>query len=160
MKTTKRLLVLLSLVLFALPLQAQLGIQAGGGLAFGTWNNDIGLQLNSHFEFTEEWEGSASFTFFFAGEGFDIWTLDFDGHYVFDGGDGLYYWPQAGLNITNYSIPGFGGFGGSFSDISISIGAGAEKEFTDQMSGVAGVKYVLSGADQLIISATVLFRLK
>jgi hypothetical protein len=161
MKTTKKLLILFSMVLFSFQMQGQIGIQVGGGLAFGTWQSDIGIQLNSHFEITEEWEGSGSFTFFFAGDGYDIWTLDLDAHYVFEGGDGLYYWPQAGLNITNYSIPGFSGFGGaSFSDVSISIGGGAEKEFTDSMSGVVGLKYVLSGADQLVASATVLFRLQ
>ena len=167
MKTAKRLITALFFFVLAFQVNAQVGIQAGAGFAFGTFSEaGLGLQLNSHVEITEEWEGSFSFTYFFAEENFSIWMLDFDAHYVFDGGDGFYYWPQAGINITSISVdipaipPFFPGSNSTASEFGLSIGGGAEYELSEQISLVGGIKFVISDADQLVFNATALYRIQ
>ncbi len=147
------------------PLNAQTKI--GAGLAFGTEISNIGITAKAQHGFTEVWEGAGSFTYYLTGEdapGVDLnlWTLNFDAHYILSSTDNFNFYPLAGLNIAGVTVDfdtGFPGFDGSntSTEVGLNIGAGGELKFSESLSGVAELKYVLGDFDQLVINAGVLF---
>lgn len=148
-------------------------IQVGGGLGFGAEIEQPCITLKGVKDFTEEIDGSASLNFFFPQkvEFFDgeiktsVWTINFDGHYIFSGTEKADIYGLAGINIavlkvkSDYNDPFFGSFNTSASDseFGLNIGAGGELMFNDQLTGFADIKYVISNFDQLVIVAGVLF---
>ncbi|GEM_PF-6164976 len=103
--------------------------KAGGGLAYGTGINSIGISVDAGYSFTENWEGKADFTYFFKNNLVKYSALDFDANYVFD--SGLY--PIAGINFTiiGYDFPKyeseyatFGGVSTSSTSFGFNLGLG------------------------------------
>ena len=144
-------------------------IKLGGGIAYGTEIEELGITAKGHYAFTEVWEGAASFTFFFTGEdvpGADlrIWEFNADAHYILTTTDKFAFYPLAGLNITGVTIdidspiPGFGGKT-SNSEVGLNAGAGIELFINENISAVGELKYVLSDFDQLVINVGILFGL-
>jgi len=162
MKHMFRPLFALLLVAFVTPAFSQIAIKGGGGLAYGTAPESIGIQGRAEGEINETWEGAANFTYFLTSN-FTFWGFNADAQYNLSENDGLKFYPFAGINISHIgfdiNIPGpFGGtFDADATEFGINVGAGLEKDFSDSISGFGEIKYVLSSLDGLVITAGVLF---
>jgi opacity protein-like surface antigen len=150
----------LALVLFGLffaystSVQAQ-DFKAGGGLAFGSEVEAIGIQVSGVYDITEEVSGAADFTIFFP-ENYDWWELNLNAHYGFYSEDNVRVYGLAGLNYATLEVD-LGQFGSSSnSELGLNLGGGAEFGM-DFAKIYTELKYVLGNADQLGIAAGLRF---
>ena len=162
MKTFFPVCFLLLGLIFSTTASAQLA--AGGGLAFGTGTDDLGLQIRGTYEITEAIVGEADIIIYFDGvPDASITEINLNGQYrlgeVMNTGDFDLY-GLAGLNFYrfNFSSSVLPGFGGSFTEVGFNLGAGANFDISDLIGAYAEVKYALSAADQLVIAGGVLYR--
>lgn len=137
--------------------QTKLGVQ----LAYGT-NSEFGVGAKSSFGVTDAINISPSINYYF-GESVgsassSILTVNADGHYTFEGGNGLIFYPLAGLNLTRMSVSALGQ---SISNtlFGVNLGGGLNYGFSDSLTGVFETKYILSDANQAVFSAGILFNL-
>lgn len=170
----KKILLVIAVLFFSVQSQAQ--IAAGGGISFGLDSDfgNAGINLRGMYTgITDEIDGVLGINIFFptkfsfpGGETkFSIFTINFDGHYNFEVGDGGKVYPLAGLNITvgkvtvEQTIPFFGTqtAEASETDIGLNFGGGGSLAFSDVVTGFAEIKYVLtSDFDQPVGTAGIL----
>jgi opacity protein-like surface antigen len=142
-------------------------ISVGGGLAFGTEVEELGIQAGGVYTINEEFRAGADFIYYLTsddndfGGNFTWWEFNANGHYLFVTEEDMIVYALAGLNFASFSydFPGFEGFGGgsvSNTEVGLNVGAGLEYGlgFADLY---AELKYALSSADQLVLSAGLRF---
>ena len=137
---------------------SQIDILAGMGFSFGTAAKAIGLQFRGDVDITEEWGGSLNIITYFSGD-LKYWEINFDGRYVLYENDPWTIYPLAGLNISSVGVKGLSGLGilgvngVSSTKIGLNIGGGARYAIAPNISLYGEMKYIISGFDQLVISA-------
>ncbi len=140
-------------------------ISVGGGLGYGTEIESIGIQAGGVYVINEEFRGAVDLIYYFPNEigpGYDYtwFEINANAHYLFVTEDDLIAYALGGLNIATLSIdyPNNQFFDGSVSEseIGLNIGAGLEYD-VDFAKFYAELKYALSSADQLVISAGLRF---
>lgn len=148
-------------MLFSITLKAQ-EYRIGGGLGYGSQINTIGLDFRGDIKFQKQWSITPYFNYFFNKQKGDItakWNaLNVDGHYFFEMDRAWILYPLVGVNFTNFSTK-INGISYSNSDVGINLGFGSEYNFDRKLSGFGEVKYVISDADQLVITFGVLYKL-
>ena len=158
-KTTIALLTIF--ILFSIVLKAQ-DYSIGGGLGYGSQINTIGLNFRGDIKFHKQWSITPYFNYFFSRTKADItnkWNaLNVDGHYFFEIDRGWILYPLFGVNIANVSTK-VNDITFSNSNIGINLGFGSEYNFDPRISGFGEIKYVISDADQLVITFGVLYKL-
>lgn len=141
-------------------------ISIGGGLGYGTEVESIGIQAGGVYTINEQFRGAADLIYYFPNEddfggNFTWFEVNLNGHYLFTAEEDLTAYALAGLNFASFSydLPSFQGFGGgkvSDTEVGLNIGAGLEYDI-DFALFYAELKYALSSADQLVISAGLRF---
>ncbi len=143
-------------IIFALNTNAmaQNEFTVGGGLAYGTEVESIGIQGGATYSFTEEIRGAADLLIFFP-DGFDWWELNFNGHYKFFSEDNINVYGLAGINYATLSFDSqFGG--GSTSEVGLNLGGGADFGL-DFANLYTELRFVLGDLDQLVLAAGLRF---
>ncbi len=146
-------------------------LELGAGLAFGTLTDDIGIFVKGRWKFTDQIAISPNITYFFVEDvsviNNSFWTINVDGHYLFQPQENIYVYPLAGLQLGIFRVSFDDGVGlgladesSTTSELGLNLGGGGQIKFTDTLSGVMEIKYVLSDFDQLVISAGVLIDIK
>ncbi|MGF1637337.1 MAG: outer membrane beta-barrel protein [Cyclobacteriaceae bacterium] len=142
---------------------AQIGL--GGGFAYGTEVEKLGLDLRADFKLGDKWALAPNFNFFFPRETRDHihrWAgFNFDAHYLFNVENSFYFYPLFGLNITSYSTERKSDDRRwKNSEIGVNIGMGSEFKIAGQLDGFVEFKYVaIKYVDQAVVSFGVLYRL-
>ncbi|WP_440998821.1 outer membrane beta-barrel protein [Fodinibius sp. SL11] len=156
MKRTIKLALLLFGLIFAYHASAQAqDFKLGGGLAYGSEVEAIGIQAGGVYNFTEKINGAADFIIFFP-DNYDWWELNVNGHYGFYAKDNVRVYGLAGLNYATLKVD-LGQFGSnSESELGLNLGGGAEFGI-DFANLYTELKYVIGNADQLAISAGLRF---
>lgn len=176
----------ISLLVFGLILISSVSAQSfkekiafGGGLSYGTEIENIGINIRGLYEVTEEIHGLMNFIFFFPKKEdfgvfeykWNLWELNFDGHYNFKLSDKFSAYGLAGINISSWRAKWEGDYGypygGYYEDsntetkIGFNIGGGAAYNFTEALSGFGEIKYILidSNYDQAVFTFGVLYHL-
>lgn len=140
-------------------------ISIGGGLGYGTEIESIGIQVGGVYRINEQFRGAADIIYYFPdeiGAGYDYNWMEFNanGHYLFLEEDDMLVYALAGLNFARVSIdyPDNEIYGGSYSDTEIGLNIGAGLEYDIDFAFLyAELKYALSSADQLVLSAGLRF---
>ena len=163
-KTVRVAVAMLAVVAFSVvgTQQAQAQVVLGGGLAFGTDVESLGIQAGGHYMLNEE-QGirlAADLIFFFPGEdvpGFDlnVFEINFNGHYLFYSEEELMAYALAGIAIDAVTIETpFGD--ASDSEVGLNLGAGVEYEMPfGYLYGE--LKVVAGGFGQVVVSGGVRF---
>jgi len=143
-------------------------IELGGGLAFGTEIENLGIQARGRISLDENFKIVPNLTYFFTDDNelFDTnyFSIDGDVHYVFDL-ESVELYPLAGINIgivrVEYDGPGSSNIDSDDSDteLGLNIGGGALYQINDQLTGFGELKFVISDFDQAVITAGVLVSL-
>lgn len=137
-------------------------IQVGGGLAYGTHIEELGLSAHGVFALNEKVSVAGDFRYFFAPEGISFTAFNANGQYVVLEGSSLEVFLLGGLNYATMSIDfDFGPFGSSSTssgEIGLNIGGGIDL-YVGEVVVRPEVKYVISEFDGLEIGACVLFGL-
>ena len=148
-------------VLFPFLLIAQ-DFSLGGGLGYGTQINNVGLNFRGDVKFDKQWSITPHFNYFFnktEGEVIYKWNaLNIDGHYFFEMDQIWTIYPLFGINFSTVSEK-INDIKFSNSDVGINLGIGAEYHFDRRLSGFGEIKYVISDADQLVITLGLLFQI-
>ncbi|MDZ4698198.1 MAG: hypothetical protein SH809_00715 [Rhodothermales bacterium] len=163
------LLVLSMLGLLALrPMDATAQLQIGGGLAFGTEIEKLGVQISANLPVAQEGKiRAAPDLIFYMKDDFGAgevrwWEVNLNANYLFVEAEDYTIYALGGINIANVNfdydievpeVPGFG-FDASSTELGLNIGGGVEYGMAfGNLYGEA--KYILSDFDQLVISAGV-----
>ena len=170
MKLSLRLLITLLICSFNFSTtHAQLSL--GGGLAFGTDIESVGITVRGVYPFNDEWEGAGSFTYFIPKNESDVlkislWEFNADAHYILNSTEKFTFYPLAGLSIAGVTFdfsdlnnPFFNDLDGTTTEVGLNIGAGGTLLFSESLTGYGELKYVIGGFDQLVINIGVLFQL-
>lgn len=161
---TKIFLSALFIIAFSVFTQAQ-ETKFGGGLAYGTEMETVGINFKGSYGFTEEFALSPDFTFYIprseTNYKYNFWEFNVNGHYIIDL-ESVKVYPLAGLNLTRVGFKYTGPTGGFFShtssysdtELGLNIGSGVEIPL-DNFGVFSEVKYVISDFDQLLITVGV-----
>ena len=151
------------LLLIGIGSTATAQIQLGGGLAYGTEIENIGIQVGGTYAINDEIRAAADIVYYFTGE--DVPGVDFNwleinanGHYMFVDEEDLDFYALGGINFTrlSYDFPNNEFFDLDDSQTEVGLNVGAGLEYAVNFGNLyAEVKYVLSDADQLVLSGGV-----
>lgn len=136
-------------------------ILLGGGLAYGTEVESLGIQLGGNYRIDEQFRGAVDLIYYFPNEDdfggdFTWFEINANGHYIFTEEDALLAYGLAGLNFASFSYD-LGQFG-KVSDTEVGLNIGAGIEYNLDFAFLYGeLKYALSSADQLVLSAGLRF---
>ncbi|MEX0778347.1 MAG: hypothetical protein WD491_11495 [Balneolales bacterium] len=166
MKSIYKLNISLALILLAFGLmaatEANAQIKAGGGLAYGTNIERLGIQANGYYTIpaNEQIRAGLEYTYFFP-ESYDGGSSRFsefniNGNYLFYEEDEISAYALGGINHSTSSVnvdgnEFFGGMSTSGSSTGLNIGGGAEY-LADFGSLYGELKFVISDFDQLVLS--------
>ena len=160
---------LLAIIFIALNFNSFAQISAGGGLSFGSGTKTLGINLRGQYTIMENIDVVGGLTFFFPKTTSQslpfigtietkesAWTFDIDGHYNFAINDQFKFYPVGGLNITGVSVK-VNGAKSSDTKIGLNVGIGAAYSLSEKLGAFAEAKYIISNADQAVITAGVLY---
>lgn len=149
------------LLLFFSKAKAQ-EIRLGGGLGYGTVAKNIGINFRGDVKFHKQWSITPHFNIFFNKKDGALtkkWNaLNIDGHYYFEVDQTWTIYPVFGVNFATVSQR-LNDITFSNSDVGINLGFGSEYNFDRRFSGFGEIKYVISDADQVVITLGILYKI-
>jgi hypothetical protein len=153
-------IVILFIFSFAPSFAQDIGV--GGGLVYGTKIKNIGLNFRADVKFQKQWSITPHFNYFFNKEKGGLTTkwnaLNVDGHYLFDIDNEWLLYPLFGINFASVAEEA-NDITFSNSEVGINLGFGSEFNYSKNLSGFSEIKYVISDADQLVITLGILYNL-
>ncbi len=174
------IITLVMVLMIGLGAKAQRGdILAGGGLVYATDIDQLGICLSGVYQVTPEWEGAADFVLFATqkGSGSHLeWkhktrVLNLNAHYVFYNEDQITAYGIGGISMLfwknkreyeSYTYQGEWHDGGTYkthgSDFGVNLGAGGRYQISDELYGVAELKFVIIDGSYFQIGAGVQYR--
>jgi len=148
-------------LLFSSIIHAQ-DFRLGGGLGYGTVIKNIGVNFRGDVKFGKQWSITPHFNWFFNKNKGPItlrWNaFNVDGHYYFEIDQTWTIYPIFGVNIATVSEKE-NSITFSNSDVGINLGFGSEYNFDRRLSGFGEIKYVVSDADQAVITLGILYQI-
>lgn len=137
-------------------------IGVGGGLAYGSKINNIGLNFRGDLKFYKQWSITPHFNYFFNKKKGVLTTkwnaINIDGHYFFEIDRTLIFYPLFGVNFASLAEEA-NDITFSNSEVGINLGFGLEYDFSRTLSGFSEIKYVIGDADQLVVTFGLLYKL-
>jgi len=141
------------ILVLGITFQTQAQIAVGGGLGFNERVNSVGLTVKGEIGITDEIAVTPNISYFFGSGSFDIIEK-------------LTVYPLVGLDYSRYRIGTSSFLFDDVQDVGVSngalganIGAGAQWQFTDNLSVYFEPKFVASNYSQVVVNAGVLFKL-
>jgi outer membrane immunogenic protein len=127
----------------------------GGGFAYGTEIEELGLQLNGYYGLDQVLPGlrvGADFIYYFTPDPVSLWTLDLNGQYRFiEPGQPFGAYAIAGLEIARASFEAFG-VEGSNTEVGLDLGIGGEYAVVPNVELFGEFKYVIIEGDQAVLT--------
>lgn len=175
MKLTTRILLMafaLGLIFMTTKVQGQAAV--GGGLAYGTEIESVGINLNGTYMINDNIALAPTLMYWipksYWGDLKLKWfEVDLNGHYYFDTGGNIKPYALAGLNFSFITVPGFsvsfGGYGVSTESetttkVGLNLGGGVEFDIDAPIKPFGQLNYtIIDSFDQLVIMAGVRFPL-
>lgn len=135
----------------------------GGGFGYATGIKSVGFFGKGQYQFTSQWEATASFTYFLPSEingiDYQLSALDLDGHYVFYNDEyKLASYMLSGIDVlfgkSHYTVLG-SDYYDSGSTLGINIGAGLRYQLSERLALNPELKYVVSFGENSYLSLSV-----
>ena len=137
-------------------------IRGGGGLLYGTGQQNIGLNLRGDVTFFDQWSLTPHFNVFFNKKDNYVtkrWNaFNIDAHYFFEMERSWRIYPLIGINFATVSEK-VNDITFSNAEIGMNIGAGAEYPLDSRLDGFGELKYIIGDADQAVITVGILHTL-
>lgn len=131
----------------------------GLGVAYGFDLEEMGVNVNFNYSFTNEIRSAVDFTYYLAESEFTIWEANLNAHYMLVNDQALRLYALAGVQYYKFEFE-FEFFGAKIAaeddGIGFNIGAGVEYD----LGGVvlfAEPKFTVSGLEQLNLTAGIRF---
>ena len=174
----KKIFITLCAVLVTLGASAQKGEQnVGAHILYGTDMSNIGFGVKYQNSITDAIRLEAVGDYYLKSDGFSMFDVNVNGHYLFSLSDKLMVYPLVGINYTHCKQDSFitfededekewwlangGTLGGSSSgSIGLNIGGGIQYKLADKVRIGAELKYqTISGFSTAVVGAGVTFTL-
>ena len=172
----KKIFMTLCVALITLGASAQKGEQnVGAHVLYGTDASNIGLGVKYQNNITDAIRLEAVGDYYLKTDGFSMFDVNVNGHYLFPLSDKVTVYPLVGINYTSWKQKLFDSdnsqeaevwqaMGGSLeakdSSIGLNIGGGVQYKLTDKIRIGAELKYqTISGASTAVIGAGVTYTL-
>jgi opacity protein-like surface antigen len=143
-------------LLFAPEVEAQQPIHAGAHLAYGLEDfSKLGVGVHATYPFTDLIAGAGSFTVHFPGDGLSFWDLNLNAHYRFPLEGNITPYAGGGLNYARLSFdlpPILGGGSVSSSEVGLNVLGGAFMDLENDWRLFGEARFVISDADQLVLT--------
>ncbi len=131
---------------YAAAQKGQMGV--GGNLLYGTEINMVGIGGKFQYGITNDIRAEASFNYYFRNNGFHMWDLNANAHYLFNIAPKFRAYPLAGLTVVNKS---YSATDESVTRFGLNLGGGCEYEITPSVAVNAEFKYsIVSSIDQAV----------
>lgn len=158
----KKLLLFVVVALVSISASAQKGSKAVGfNLGYGTEVETLSLGVKGLYGITDRIEGEASFNYFLKSNGWTMWNINADAHYLFPLQEKLTVYPIAGLSYVHVGFDYEDEFveaSGSDGKIGLNLGGGIRYNVTNNIDLNAEIKYqIVSVYDQLLLSVGVVY---
>lgn len=136
---------------------AQKGEMAvGGNLLYGTEINMLGIGGKFQYGITNDLRAEASFNYYFRNNGFHMWDLNANAHYLFSIAPKFRAYPLAGLTVVSKS---YSKVDESVTHFGLNLGGGCEYDITPQVILNAEFKYsIVSTIDQAVFLVGAAYR--
>ncbi|MCS7176384.1 MAG: hypothetical protein NZ960_01975 [Candidatus Kapabacteria bacterium] len=131
-------------------------IHLGVGLCFGSDIEKPGIDLRGYYGLSPTLRLTPNFHYFFTESGTSFWTIDLNAHYIFY--EHRRQQRAYGLFGLQYARRDIGFETVSDSEIGLNVGIGGETR-VDFGAIFGEIKFVLGGAEQLVIGAGLRFSL-
>ena len=173
----KKLFLTLCVVLVSVGALAQKGEQAvGAHVLYGTDAQDIGCGAKDQYNVTDNIRLEAVGDYYLKTDGFSMFDVNVNGHYLFNLSDKVTVYPLVGINYTSWKQENIIEFDNEEiedypydmdvsnelkdSSIGFNIGGGIQYKLSDRIRIGAELKYqTVSGANTAIIGAGITFTL-
>lgn len=164
----KKIFMTLCVALITLGASAQKGEQnVGAHVLYGTDASNIGLGVKYQNNITDAIRLEAVGDYYLKTDGFSMFDVNVNGHYLFPLSDKVTVYPLVGINYTSWKQESIishseehGGFEIKDSSIGLNIGGGIQYKLTDKIRIGAELKYqTISGASTAVIGAGVTYTL-
>ncbi len=129
----------------------------GGNIAYTSADgyNAMGLGVKLQWNITDAIRLEPSSTYYFKKNNFNLWDVNFNGHYLFNVAPNFYLYPIGGISLLGISHKDFDGD----TELGINAGGGAEYALTPQLSVNAEIKYQFaSDWDRALFTTGIVFR--
>ena len=128
---------------------AQKGVMGvGGNLLYGTEINMLGLGGKFQYGITNDIRAEASFNYDFPNNGFHMWDLNANAHYLFNIAPKFRAYPLAGLTVVSKS---YSNDDKSVTHFGLNLGGGCEYDIRPNVALNAEFKYsIVSSIDQAV----------
>ena len=141
----------------------------GLNLLYGSEIKNIGIGAKFNYNVTDPIRVSPSFNYFLKKDGFSMWEINADIHYLFPIAEKLKVYPLTGLAFVGTKFDYGDLFDGwddfdvddssTSTNFGINLGGGVSYPLTDKLSIGAELKYsLISDFDQLVLSANVTYK--
>ena len=138
---------------------AQKGVMGvGGNLLYGTEINMLGIGGKFQYGITNDIRGEASFNYYFSNNGFHMWDINANAHYVFPIAEKFKAYPLAGLTVVNKS---YSDIDDSITRFGLNLGGGCEYDVTPNITVNFEFKYsIVSTIDQAVLGLGAVYKFR
>ncbi|MDY6411363.1 MAG: porin family protein [Bacteroidales bacterium] len=138
---------------------AQKGQMAAGvNLLYGSEVNSVGLGAKFQYGILERLRGEASFNYYFPNNGFRMWDINANAHYVFPIAEKFKAYPLAGLTVVNKS---YSDIDDSITRFGLNLGGGCEYDVTPNITVNFEFKYsIVSTIDQAVLGLGAVYKFR
>lgn len=136
---------------------AQKGQMAAGvNLLYGTEINSVGLGVKFQYGILERLRGEGSFNYYFRNNGFHMWDINANAHYLFPITEKFKAYPLAGLTVVNKS---YSRIDDSVTRFGLNLGGGCEYDVTSNIAVNFEFKYsIVSTIDQAVLGVGAVYK--
>lgn len=136
---------------------AQKGQMAvGGNLLYGTEINMLGIGGKFQYGITNDIRAEASFNYYFRNNGFHMWDLNANAHYLFSVAPKFRAYPLAGLTVVSKS---YAHNDESVTHFGLNLGGGCEYDLIPNVTLNGEFKYsIVSSIDQAVFSVGAVYK--
>ena len=147
-------LLLICAIVFATVSFSQAQASLGGGLAYGTEVDEVGVIIDGEFFLKNNVSLSPDFIVYFVDDGANFkngfWEFNANGHFYFNSSQSAALYGLAGLNLSTSTYKPDGGDRDSNSELGLNLGIGSNFDVNASFEPFAEFKFTIGDFDQAV----------
>lgn len=156
MKKSLALVVVAIITVLAASAQHKGEMAVGGNFLYGTEINSVGIGPKFQYNILDRLRAEASFNYYFKNNGFHMWDINANAHYLFPIASKFRAYPLAGLTVVNKC---YSKTDDSVTRFGLNLGGGVEYDVRPNIGLNAEFKYsIVSSIDQAVFGVGAVYR--
>ena len=160
----KKFLLLVCAAVISMSASAQEGQKAVGfSLLYGSEIDNVGLGVKGQYNLTDNLRGEAAFDYYLKKDGWSMWDINANMHYLFNVGRKITVYPLAGLGFVNVSFEAgdkdYVAVKSSKGRLGVNLGGGVDFALTKNISLNGELKYqFIDNFNQVVLGTGLNFK--